>query len=339
MKKYFKENIFYQGDSKIVLPLFLVYIIAFIVNYLNINEYFRYNITNKLYRDYMVLNIVDGLDVFCLALYLGVIYIITSGLFKRKKWTTFLSMPYSKLDIRKREFFILFISFIIYIAIFLLMILKGCIQYYEILSYLDKFYRIIIIETLRLVSVGLLILSIICIVDTIFSNIYYIVGGVLTSFIYFIFFISNFEYILTEKIIYKLNFIDLLNIIYDYILGGMREFRLYEVLIISTVFLFISILLIYISKRLTNKMMVENMNEGILFSFPKKIANFLLLTLPGLIIALFSAEFIYEYNDYNYNYYVLCMIRLIIVVVISFVVKYIIKNIKKENENKNKIYY
>lgn len=339
MKKYFKENIFYQGDGKVILPLFLVYIIAFIVNYLKVNEYFRYTIVNRLYRDYIVLNIVDGLDVFCLALYLGVIYIITSGLFKRKKWTTFLSMPYSKLDIRKREFFILFISFIIYISIFLLMVLKGCIQYYEILSYLDKFYRIIIIETLRLVSVGLLILAIICIVDTIFSNIYYIVGGVLISLIYFIFFISNFEYILREQIVYKLNFIDLLNIIYDYILGSMREFRLYEVLIIATVFLFISIVLIYISKRLTNKMMVENMNEGILFSFPKKISNFVLLTLPGLIIALFSSEFIYEYNDYNYNYYMLCMIRLIIVVVISFVVKYIIKNIKKESENKNKIYY
>lgn len=81
------------------------------------------------------------------------------------------------------------------------------------------------------------------------------------------------------------------------------------------------------------------MNEGILFSFPKKISNFVLLTLPGLIIALFSSEFIYEYNDYNYNYYMLCMIRLIIVIVISFVAKYIIKNIKKESENKNKIYY
>ena len=81
------------------------------------------------------------------------------------------------------------------------------------------------------------------------------------------------------------------------------------------------------------------MNEGILFSFPRKIAKFLLLTLPGLIIALFSSEIIYEYNDYNYNYYILCMIRLIIVVVISFVVKYIIRSIKKESDNKNKIYY
>ena len=339
MKKYFKENIFYQGDSKIVLPLILIYIIAFIVNYLKINEYFKFNIVNRLYKDFIILNIVSAFDIFFFTLYLGIIYIITSGLFKRKKWTTFLSMPYSKLDIRKREFFILFISFIIYISIFLLMILKGCIQFYEVISYLDKFYRIIIIEAVRLVSIGLLILSLICIVDTIFSSIYYIIGGCLAILIYSIFFILNFEYILRAEVIYKLNLINLLNIIYDYTLGGFREFRLYEVFIIASIFLIISIVLIYISKRLTNKMMVENMNEGILFSFPKKIAKFILLTLPGLIIALFLSEFIYTYNDYNYNYYILILVRLIIIVISSFIIKYVIKNIKKESENKSKIYY
>lgn len=339
MKKYFKENIFYQGDSKIILPLILIYIIGFIVNYIKINEYFKYEVINRLYKDFPIYNIVSGFDIFFLTLYLGIIYIITSGLFKRKKWTTFLAMPYSKLDIRKREFFILFISFLVYVGIFLLIMLKGCIQYYEVVLYLDKFYRIIIIETIRLVSVGFLILSIICIVDTIFSNIYYIIGGILASSIYFIFFIANFEYILREEIIYKFNFIDLLNIIYDYTLGGLREFRLYQVSIIAVIMIIISIIFIYISKKLTDKMMVENMNEGIIFNFPKKIAKFIILTLPGLIVALFLSEFIYEYNDYNYNYYKLSILRLIIIIIIAFIVWFIIEKTKKERKKKKEIYY
>lgn len=340
MKKYFKNNIFYQGDAKIILPLFLVYIITFMVEYIKINEYFKYNIGRRLYNNVNIFNIVGVFDILFLTLYLGIIYIISSGLFKRKKWTTFLSMPYSKLDIRKREFFIIFISLFVYIGIFLLLILKGYIQYYEVIIYLDKFYRIIIIETIRLTSIAFLILGIICIVDTIFSNIYYIVGSILTVIIYFMFFIFNFQDLLREEIIYKnFNIIDLLNIIYDYILGGFREFRLYQVTIIATIFIVISIILIYISKELTDKMLVENMNEGIIFSFPKKVARFIMITLPGLIVSLFMAELIDSYYDYTLSYNRLLLIKIIVIISSTLITKYFISAFRKEFKKKKEIYY
>lgn len=340
MKKYFKNNIFYQGDAKIILPLFLVYIITFMVEYIKINEYFKYNIGRRLYNNVNIFNIVGVFDILFLTLYLGIIYIISSGLFKRKKWTTFLSMPYSKLDIRKREFFIIFISLFVYIGIFLLLILKGYIQYYEVIIYLDKFYRIIIIETIRLTSIAFLILGIICIVDTIFSNIYYIVGSILTVIIYFMFFIFNFQDLLREEIIYKnFNIIDLLNIIYDYILGGFREFRLYQVTIIATIFIVISIILIYISKELTDKMLVENMNEGIIFNFPKKVARFIMITLPGLIVSLFMAELIDSYYDYTLSYNRLLLIKIIVIISSTLITKYFISAFRKEFKKKKEIYY
>ena len=340
MKKYFKNNIFYQGDAKIILPLFLVYIITFMVEYIKINEYFKYDIGRRLYNNVNIFNIVGVFDILFLTLYLGIIYIISSGLFKRKKWTTFLSMPYSKLDIRKREFFIIFISLFVYIGIFLLLILKGYIQYYEVIIYLDKFYRIIIIETIRLTSIAFLILGIICIVDTIFSNIYYIVGSILTVIIYFMFFIFNFQDLLREEIIYKnFNIIDLLNIIYDYILGGFREFRLYQVTIIATIFIVISIILIYISKELTDKMLVENMNEGIIFNFPKKVARFIMITLPGLIVSLFMAELIDSYYDYTLSYNRLLLIKIIVIISSTLITKYFISAFRKEFKKKKEIYY
>ena len=49
MKRYLNKSLFYQGDSKIYLPLILVYLINYLVVSVIIGNYFEVELIEKLY--------------------------------------------------------------------------------------------------------------------------------------------------------------------------------------------------------------------------------------------------------------------------------------------------
>ena len=110
-----------------------------------------------------------------------------------------------------------------------------------------------------------------------------------------------------------------------------------QILCMSSIFIFIGGILIYISKLLTSKMLVENMHEGIIFNFPKKIIHFMMITFGGIVFAPFISNTINDiYFDNTLGIYKLVFIRVILIMVISIIVFYICSNFKKVKKD---VYY
>ena len=85
MKKYLNSNLFYQGDANIFLPLCMVYISTFIVFLISSNNFFGFEIRYYLYNQNNRTFIFSSETVLLLIPYIAIIYIITVGIFKRKK--------------------------------------------------------------------------------------------------------------------------------------------------------------------------------------------------------------------------------------------------------------
>jgi len=340
MKKYLNSNLFYQGDANIFLPLCIVYVAAFIFTVVGTNVWFSWNIKYYLYDQRRIEYIFSFEGVLILVAYILAIYAINVGIFKRKKWSTLLSGPFSRLDIRVRELIIIVMSVLIYIGIFLSIVVKNYIQYYDLLQYLDWFGKIIIFDVIRIISIATLIIGILALLDSIFANLYYLVGAGIFSFIYLVFLLINFDPILryySYGNVYGVRYI--YNELMQYLGGYSIENNIYptKIICISVAFIVIGLILIYISKRLTNKMFVENMNEGIIFDFPKKVASFMIVTFVGVVSAPYIGEFIDDaYFRYTLNAYQIVFVRLIIIVIISIVSYFTFKNFKKVNKD---VYY
>lgn len=340
MKKYLNKSLFYQGDANIFLPLCLVYIGAFIFLLININSYFTYDIKRYLYNQMDRQFIFSFENTLVLIAYIIIIYIITVGIFKRKKWSTFLASPFSRIDIRVRELIIILMSVIIYIFLFLFIVCKNYIQHYEILKYMNDFYTIIIYDTLRIFSISILVIGGLAILDSIFANLYYLIGGAIFSLIYFYLIINNYSYIFNyymyEKF-YGRNYA--YNGLLEYISGQNigNEMSFVQITSMSIIFIVVGLILIYISKILTNKMLVENMNEGIIFNLPKKIGYFMMVTFVGLLITPFLSSIIAEgyYGQYIEEYKA-TLFRTALIVIISILAHIIFKSIKKPKKD---IYY
>lgn len=340
MKKYLNKSLFYQGDSNILLPLFIVYVATFILINLTANEFFGYNIRRYMYNHAMAGYIFSFQSFLTLIIYIGVIYAITVGIFKRKKWSTLLSGPFSRKDIRIRELIIIIMSIFIYIFMFLAIIGKNYIQYYDIIKYMDYFYRIVILDIIRIISISIITLGVLLILDTIFSNLYYLFGSIIFLFIYILLFMENYSLILNCYVngkTYGVSYI--YNLLMEYLdrYNMGVEVSVLKVIYISIAFIVVGITLILISKKLTNKILVENMNEGIIFDFPKKLGSFLIATFVGLAVSAFISNIINDiYFRYSLERYNLVLLRTVIFFTVSIISVFIFRNLKKRKKD---IYY
>lgn len=340
MKKYLNSNLFYQGDANIFLPLCIVYVASFIFTLTITDGYFSWEINRYLYNQRDITFILSFDGVLLLIIYIGIVYAITVGIFKRKKWSTFLAGPFSRIDIRARELIIVVFSVIVYVLIFLSIVLKNYIQYYDILIYINGFYKIIIMDIIRIISISTITIGILAIMDTIFANLYYLVGAGIFSFIYLVCLLINFDSILSYYSydqVYGLRYI--YNGIMEYLSGSTIGNRIsnLEIICISIIFVIIGIILIFISKVLTNKMLVERMNEGIIFEFPKKVASFMIITFVGVASAPYISTLIDDiYFRYSLGEYELVAIRVVIIVVLSVISYFVFKNFKKVKKD---VYY
>lgn len=340
MKKYLNNNLFYQGDANIFLPLCMVYITSFILTLIASNNFFMYELKGYLYNQIDMRFIFSYEGVLLLIIYIGVIYIITVGVFKRKKWSTFLAGPFSRIDIRKRELIIIGLSVFVYVGVYLSVVIKNYIQYYDILIYINDFYKIVILDVIRIIAISTITIGVLSILDSIFSNLYYLIIAAVISIIYLIFLLVDFSSIFSY---YSYGEVRGLRYVYN----GLIEFisgvsigdsiTALQIISMSTAFILIGIVLLYISKILTSKMLVENMNEGIILNFPKKIANFMIVTLPGVVAASFISSVVDEiYFKNTLGVYEVAFIRLLIIIVVSIVAYYIFKNFKKVKKD---VYY
>lgn len=344
MKRYLNRSLFYQGDSKIILPLILLYISSIIINNLIITSYFENDLLRSLYSfnygmDYLINKFIG---ILYLITYLCIAYIISVGIFKRKKWTTLLSGPFSRMDIRKREFFIVLMSALIYLIIFIGILIQKTYIYYEVVRYVDSFMVKVLLDILRIISISTIAIGGLALLDSFFSNLYYMVASIIFIFIYIMGIFMNYSYYISYYIDSTYNIISGTRNIFNYLEGYYNTYENYIGIIISIsiFFIVVGLICLLIGKKLTSKMLVENMNEGIIFNFPKKILEFMIVTFPGIIL---SQSIVGVING-RYFYYSLdesSIIKFnIITMVVLIVISYIsLKSIKRSFKNKKDRYY
>lgn len=344
MKKYLNKSLFYQGDSKIVLPLLLLYLVSIIVINSRIKSYFENDLLRSLYKisygnDYLINNFIG---ILYLIIYLCIAYIISVGVFKRKKWTTLLSGPFSRIDIRKREFYIISISALVYLIVFIGILIQKTYIYYEVVRCVDSFTVKVLLDILRIISISTIVIGGLALLDSFFSNLYYMVASIIFIFIYIIGVLINYSQYIDYYIESSFNRISGTRIIISYLEGYYYNFEDYIGIIIgvSIFFIILGLICLFIGKKLTNKMLVENMNEGIIFNFPKKILGFMIVTFPGIIlsqyiVALINEKYFY-YNLGENNRWKFLIITIVGLTVISFIS---LKVIKIRLKNKKDRYY
>ena len=337
MKKYLNKSLFYQGDAKIILPLSIAYIGVILFSKISLSNYFDWQIKQRLYGYYQDSFVLSFDSIVILLLYLIIVYIISVGIFKRKKWSTLLAGPFSRMDIRTREFIIVVMSAIFYLLCYLVIVVQNI----EIISYIGNFKEIVIIDVIRIISISTITIGGLALLDSIFSNMYYLFGSLIFIIIYMISLLINFE---VSRYIYLYNGDRGLRYLYNGImeyLGGYsigNEISNLQIACISVFFIITGIVLIFIAKKLTNKMLVEYMNEGIIFEFPRRIAKFMLITFPGIILAPILSSLIDEfYFNYTLSDLYLIFIRLVIVIIITFFSNLALK--KFQNLKKDKYYF
>lgn len=338
MKKYLNKSLFYQGDAKIILPLAIAYIGVILFSKISLSQYFDWQIKQRLYGYYQDSFIFSFDGVVILLLYLIIVYIISVGIFKRKKWSTLLAGPFSRMDIRTREFIIVVMSAIFYLLCYLVIVGQETVQNIEIISYMGNFRKIVIIDVIRIISISTITIGGLALLDSIFSNMYYLFGSLIFIIIYMISLLINFE---VSRYIYLYNgdrglrylYNGIMEYLWGYSIGN--EISNLQIACISVFFIITGIVLIVIAKKLTNKMLVEYMNEGIIFEFPRRIAKFMLITFPGIILAPILSSLIDEfYFNYTLSNLYLIFIRLVIVIIITFFSNLALKKFQKLKKDK-----
>lgn len=344
MKRYLNKGLFYQGDTKISLPLLVVYFINYFIIYSMVGNFFSYNLKERLYNYWSYdseMILINSMESWIFMIfYYGICYLIIVGIFKRKKWSTLLSGPFSRLDIRKRELILILISFLVYLFTFILVVLQNIFLNQELIAYLGDFYKVFYLDILRIIALSFISISIVAILDSFFSNAYYFFSSIILLFLYILLLIENFRNVIYNFINEKEYFYKIRDVVIrGYGDGNFESERLgvNVVIYVSIALILLSFLFIYIAKNLTNKMKVENMNEGIIFNFPKKIMKFITSTFLGIA---FSSTIVVGINDIYFNYELsansLISLNILIMIGMSLISYYIIRKLEK---NKKDVYY
>ena len=175
MKKYLNNNMFFQGDSRIFSFLIGLFLCTYAVLELSIKSSLYSNYDFILYTYYGKANMespLGFLGVFILLIFLVISFILICGMFKRKKWATLLSGPFSRMDIRRRELVLMVGCVIVFILMFLLVWIRYSISNDILVSYIKGFWWLIAMDVVRIIFISLATMSILFLIDSLTSNIY-----------------------------------------------------------------------------------------------------------------------------------------------------------------------
>ncbi|AYE35733.1 hypothetical protein [Clostridium septicum] len=335
MRRYLNKSLFYQGDSNI-LPLLLVCYtgIFFILNLL-INDWFICIPSQVLYTtNYKYLKLIVDTDIIIiLYLYIFMVYSISVGMFKRKKWATLLSGPFTKKDVRRRELLIVIISTIIFFIMYFLIVWKGYIRNYELISYLNNFKNLIAIDLIKMISLSLFIIGVLFLLDSIFSNLYFLIFSVVFLGIYGLSFLYNTNMIISGlKVDYRQHIFNFVN---EFLFNNnYYDLNIRRILLVLGIISVMGIVFLIISSVLTNKIKVENMTESIMFEFPKIIGRFMAYTFIGLILSPIIINFInYYIFYYELTWGMEITFRILLIVVLSIISYLFIQKLKRKRKS------
>ncbi|NKF05374.1 hypothetical protein J1C67_14905 [Clostridium gasigenes] len=339
MKKYLNKNIFFQGDAKIfsVLMSLLLLVGVFLDITMNNSNYNDYRFMLYNYSD-QVKNPLGIVGMFILVVFLVICFVLICGMFKRKKWATLLSGPFSRIDIRKRELALMIGCIMGFILLFLLVCERNYIANDVLNSYIKGFWILVVIDIIRIVVVSAALTSILFFIDSLTSNMYVTLGSMFAIGAYCIVVIIT----IGSSFLWAYNSIvrkvwEYITIMIDSILFG-AEINIHKYIFFTGLILLIIITIVctIITKKLTKKIKVENMGDALIFRSIRKIAPILLSTLIGMIVGtiIFKGLLVDNRLEVVLNTVTYPLISIGIITIISIIIYIIIKSISIVLKNK-----
>ncbi|MBU3135102.1 hypothetical protein KPL39_02350 [Clostridium gasigenes] len=339
MKKYLNKNIFFQGDAKIfsVLMSLLLLVGVFLDITMNNSNYNDYRFMLYNYSD-QVKNPLGIVGMFILVVFLVICFVLICGMFKRKKWATLLSGPFSRIDIRKRELTLMIGCIMGFILLFLLVCERNYIANDVLNSYIKGFWILVVIDIIRIVVVSAALTSILFFIDSLTSNMYVTLGSMFAIGAYCIVVIIT----IGSSFLWAYNSIvrkvwEYITIMIDSILFG-AEINIHKYIFFTGLILLIIITIVctIITKKLTKKIKVENMGDALIFRSIRKIAPILLSTLIGMIVGtiIFKGLLVDNRLEVVLNTVTYPLISIGIITIISILIYIIIKSISTVLKNK-----
>jgi len=297
MKKYLNKNIFFQGDARIFALLLSLLVATYMILELSIKTSLYSNYEFILYNYYGTRNIQTPLGVigiFILLIFLVISFISICGIFKRKKWATLLSGPFSRMDIRKRELVLMMGCVIGFILIFLLACIRYSIANDILVSYMKGFWWLVSIDVIRIIFISLCAISILFFIDSLTSNMYITLGSIFAIGVYV------FAFLVTIRNSFSWSYNGILNkieifireMLYAILLGEELHIYTYKFLIGLLILILVTIICTIITKKLTLKIKIENMSEAFIFNIIRNIVPILLSTLIGMIVGFIIFEWL-----------------------------------------------
>ena len=320
MKKYLNKSIFYQGDINLFIMFAGICTIWTFFSMMMHNEWGRFAQKSILYGYDYIETAFSLPYMIIFALLLTIAFLITVGN-KRKKWRQQLADKFSRKDIRNREMILIYGLLLVFIFISIITAIIFLIQNYSWLKYTNIFTLIFISDLVKMLVLGFLGISILFLVDSFVINNMACVGLIVFLGTYFFSMSLYLLYIISQYIyVYRTALIDQ---VIRIVIGDMTERNYFSrFYIIMFVFLIIGIGIFILTRKLIDKIRLENMNGFFVIQFNKSVVIFMFST----FMALLSTMFIMILFDSVLILYHSSTVNFIIFIILSIVIYYILKN-------------
>ena len=170
MKKYLNKGLIYQWFNSAKMIILLGVIAWGFASNMMVESHI-----GTVSRD-ISMNFHNGYSTYTIYSYviLGVIFamihFMSQGINKRNNNMFLTSAPYTKKQIKYNELICLLINLLIFITIFIYMNIMGYFRYYDLMSVVDGYFLVLLIEVAKIFLFGTIGIFILLIVDSMFSN-------------------------------------------------------------------------------------------------------------------------------------------------------------------------
>lgn len=338
MKNIIKKSLIYQWLYTTKWAIALVTFIWTGYSYFKICNYkiidFKNRIATFTSDKFILINFISILIFMSLII---LVYIAGNGLKKRSKMIVISSGPYNRNEIFWNNLLCNISIVILFIAIYIYLAICIKYKYSDVLYYCSNYYEVLLKDCFKLLILGLLTISYSLLIDRLFSNSFVTMIAILLVPMSLFIFISvnidaiinkdsfnNYIYIYLERI--KDIFLSYLNYFqyeterdsYLYSLSNNTKIDIF----VGFLILLTSLIILFLVKKLNNKVKMENISNFFVFKNVKYIITFF----ASLAIGSYGSFIIHAIFRNDYFYHQKYVISFLFVEIIFIIISNIIIN-------------
>lgn len=335
MKISIKKSLIYQWFYTTKWAVFLALIVwALYSKFVIIEEKIsslKYNV-GSLTSD--KINHISLTDLVFFLMILVFVYILSNGLNKRSKIMLINSGPYNRNDIFLNNLICNLSVLLLLIVVYVYIYICSGIRCRELLLYCSNYYFMLLLDIIKLFSMGILVISYTLLVDILFSNsivtIIAVIGLPICSLISLfmnmdLFYLHN-EFSLQNRFIDKFTGYLRFYVNDEYIKPNYRAFY-----IISIFIIIITCIILYLVKKLNNMVHIERVSNFFVFDFAQYISVFIVSMAVSSVCIIIGGNLLDIYPNFNSNsnLFILLFSEVVLIVILNIIFNKVISKFIK----------